>query len=351
MIATVRSTRPKVPGKALLEAHVAVRGGVPGRVPDGHSSAGTSSDAPTALAARLGGTVLAPGLIRIDTRFALPLQHGRLRLHGLSALARSHLHALGLVQCDDARSLVFFDTETNGLAGGAGSIAWMIGAARLTADDFTVTQWMLLGYQAERAMIDAFSSWLGDRATLVSYNGRSFDAPLIASRCALNRRPDPLASLCHLDLLPVARRLPARSAPDRRLSSIERHWLGVQRTNDLPGSEAPRAWRDWLARGATALLPGVLLHNRIDLLSLLAVGIYAGGYLADLLAEQAYSPAPEVHGVYGVHGAPGASAQSLAAATRHDKGVQSRSGASIAWHRLFASSAKRARDAAPALAL
>ena len=128
-------------------------------------------------------------------------------------------------------------------------------------------------------------------------------------------------------------------------------WLGVQRTNDLPGSEAPRAWRDWLARGATALLPGVLLHNRIDLLSLLAVGIYAGGYLADLLAEQAYSPAPEVHGVYGVHGAPGASAQSLAAATRHDKGVQSRSGASIAWHRLFASSAKRARDAAPALAL
>jgi hypothetical protein len=128
----------------------------------------------------------------------------------------------------------------------------------------------------EQAMLEHFSDWLDPGRVLVSYNGRCYDAPLLATRYRLARMPNPLAGLAHLDLLfPVRRRF--RGVWENcRLSTIERQWLGVIREDDLPGSEAPRAWRDYLRGGSARDLRRVMAHNDQDLRSLGALLLRMG---------------------------------------------------------------------------
>jgi uncharacterized protein YprB with RNaseH-like and TPR domain len=103
---------------------------------------------------------------------------------------------------------------------------------------------------------------------LSSYNGRCYDAPLLAARYRLSRLPDPLRGLRHLDLLfPVRRRF--RGVWENcRLATAERRWLGILREDDLPGSEAPRAWLDYIRGGEARDLRRVLVHNDQDLRTL-----------------------------------------------------------------------------------
>ncbi len=250
---------------------------------------------PEQLALSVGGVLDAPGVIRIDLCLAdgatgsvtdrrcppdlAPLPTG-------ANLGRDHLHALGLTALEDATSLVFLDTETNGLAGGAGTLAWMIGAGRIEARGFTIRQWMLLGPAAERDMLTLLGQWLRPDSTIVTYNGRTFDLPLLATRYCLNRMRDPLAARPHLDLLAGARSLPRRGAPDLKLSSVERAWLGVFRADDLPGSAAPGAWRNWLQARDARALPGVLKHNAIDIESLARLLLHAGRIRAGLFDDR-----------------------------------------------------------------
>ena len=113
-----------------------------------------------------------------------------------------------------------------------------------------IRQLYLKTMAAEQAMLEAFASWLQPDTTLVSYNGRCYDSPLLATRYRLARMANPLAGLRHLDLLfPVRRRF--RGVWENcRLATVERQWLGVIREDDLPGSEAPRAWLDYLRGGS-----------------------------------------------------------------------------------------------------
>ena len=124
---------------------------------------------------------------------------------------------------------------------------------------------------AESAMLECFAAWVDRDTTLVSYNGRCYDAPLLATRYRLARMRNPLEGLAHADLLfPVRRRF--RGTWDNcRLATIERHWLGVLREDDLPGSEAPRAWLDYVRGGDARDLRRVLAHNDQDLRTLAAL--------------------------------------------------------------------------------
>lgn len=167
-----------------------------------------------------------------------------------------------------AANLLFFDTETTGLAGGTGTRAFMIGASDFVPQGLRVRQLLIAHLAAERAMLDTFTAWLRPDTRLVSYNGRCYDAPLLLTRYRLARRGNPLEGLPHLDLLYPTRRRYRGVWDNCRLATIERRALEIVREDDLPGSEAPAAWLGYLRGGSSELLCRVAEHNFQDVVTL-----------------------------------------------------------------------------------
>jgi len=220
------------------------------------------------LASRHGAEVLATAFER-----AIPLRQRERRPGGRVA-----------VHPDEA---VFLDVETTGLAGGTGTLAFLVGAARRVGDDLVLKQYFVPDFPDEAAVLDALAEDLGD-APLVTFNGRTFDAPLLATRFRLHRIP--FADRDHLDLLPPARRLWAASLDSHALSSLERRVLGVARTEDLPGALVPAAYFAWLRDGRAAALSLAFRHNETDLVSLVTLA----GVVARLVADPTSRPAAPV---------------------------------------------------------
>ena len=167
--------------------------------------------------------------------------------------------------------LLHFDTETTGLAGGTGTRAFMIGAADWHQGRLRIRQLTITRMAAEEAMLRAFAQWISADTVLVSYNGKSYDAPLLATRYRLARLPNPLAGLAHIDLLHPVRRHWKHQWQNCRLATAERQLLGVVREDDLPGCEAPAAWLTYLRGGSAKNLRRVAEHNAQDLKSLAGV--------------------------------------------------------------------------------
>ena len=210
-----------------------------------------------ALDRALPGTEIDEGLWLIESQIAHPLPDAPLPL----AFARRDGHV-------DAAHLLFFDTETTGLAGGTGTRAFMIGAADWFEGALRVRQLLIANMAAERAMLRTFASWLQPSTVLASYNGRSYDAPLLRTRYRLARLKDPLHGLDHLDLLHPSRRRWRGRWENCRLATIEREALRILREDDLPGSQAPAAWLSFLRGGDAVNLRRVAEHNRQDVATL-----------------------------------------------------------------------------------
>ena len=170
-----------------------------------------------------------------------------------------------------SENYVCFDTETTGLAGGVGTKAFMIGTARWQRGELVTRQLYLTALSGEAAMLGAFAEALPRNAILVSYNGRSYDAPLLKGRYRIHRQTHPFDALRHVDLLHPTRRAYRGVWENCRLATIERNVLGVRRDDDLPGSEAPAAWLAFLRGCENQSLGRVLAHNRVDLTSLLGL--------------------------------------------------------------------------------
>jgi hypothetical protein len=159
------------------------------------------------------------------------------------------------------------DTETTGLGTAAGTLPFLVALGRWQGDSMVIRQLLLPDQPDEPAFLDALERHLPPDAILVTYNGRSFDWPLIANRYRLHgRRPPRVAD--HLDLLPVARQLWRHRLPDARLASVEAGIASVTRRGDLPGALIPEMYFDWLRRGDPGVFPGILEHNHQDVLSL-----------------------------------------------------------------------------------
>lgn len=220
-----------------------------------------------ALARRLHGRCLMPGLIAVERCLPLGMAHGQSRLQQ-SAVAALPLFGAKPSGAEDA---VFLDCETTGLCGGSGTLAFLLGLVQIAPPGLRVRQFLLTRFQAEAALLAEVSRVLAGAQTLVTYNGKTFDRPLLASRYRLARLADPLSSLTHVDLLHPTRRAFANRWPDCRLQTVERRLLGFLRSNDLPSAWVPQAWFDWMREGASEQLPRVLQHNRWDLLSLIAL--------------------------------------------------------------------------------
>jgi uncharacterized protein YprB with RNaseH-like and TPR domain len=219
------------------------------------------------LATDLGAEVVCPGLLCRDSRFPLRHRHGDILLAGLLT-APAHLPLSVEVRPE---SLLFFDTETTGLSGGVGTLAFMIGLARLDGEQLWVRQLLLSSMAGEAAMLALAGEWCPAETTAVSYNGLSFDLPLLAARCRLSGVVDRFSAAQQLDLLHPVRRAFSGPWGSCRLAEVERRLLGFGRDDDLPGAEAPAAWLALLQRGDASQLDAVLRHNRDDLLSLAAL--------------------------------------------------------------------------------
>ncbi|MEJ2685707.1 MAG: ribonuclease H-like domain-containing protein [Gammaproteobacteria bacterium] len=220
------------------------------------------------LAERLGGVCIADGVIGV--RETLPLDHGHGRV-GLGEAFATSLDVLAPGRSVGIEDLVFMDTETTGLAGGTGTVVFLLGLARLGPAGLELMQWVLTRFSGEAALLEAARQWMAGSQAVVTFNGRSFDIPLLAARYRLKGGRDPFSALPQIDLLHPTRRVFARRWPDCRLQSAEQRLLEFRRHHDLPGAMAPQAWFDWVRRGSMALLPGVAKHNRWDLLSLAAL--------------------------------------------------------------------------------
>lgn len=168
---------------------------------------------------------------------------------------------------DPAAPLLCLDTETTGLGTGTGTVAFLVGLGRWRGDRFRVTQLVLPDHPAEPALLERIAAELASAGTLVTYNGRQFDWPLLVTRRRLHGRPLPPPTR-HLDLLPLARAIWRHRLPDARLASVEHGIAGVRRGHDLPGAEVPARYFDWLRCGDPSLLVDVLRHNLQDIVSL-----------------------------------------------------------------------------------
>lgn len=182
-----------------------------------------------------------------------------------------------LAGCPLPGPLLFLDLETTGLSGGAGTCAFLVGCGWFAPDGaFLTRQFVLMRSAAEAGMLSAVARELSRAGSLVTFNGKSFDAPLLETRYLYHRLAWPAAALPHLDMLHVARRLWKRDEPlaggsSCSLTALEQHRLGHRRHGDVPGVEIPGRYFQFVRSGDARPLTAVFEHNRLDLLSLAAL--------------------------------------------------------------------------------
>ncbi|MGO9239484.1 MAG: ribonuclease H-like domain-containing protein [Bryobacteraceae bacterium] len=162
----------------------------------------------------------------------------------------------------------FLDTETTGLAGGSGTLAFLVGVGSITPRGFALKQYFLRQPAEEASLLAALAADLTSFDVLITYNGKAFDVPLLETRFLMNRRKPPFPRLQHVDLLYGARRLWRLKLESCRLQDLEQRILGHERVGDVGGAFIPNLYFDYLRRGDARPLEPIFFHNAIDILSL-----------------------------------------------------------------------------------
>ena len=203
----------------------------------------------------------------------LYVEHGGLPVGNPPATA-FHLPRLarddGLTRLDLHRA-AFLDIETTGLSGGTGTLAFLVGVGAFEGHAFRVRQFFLRDPGDEPALLHALSEWLAPFSGLVTFNGKAFDLPLLTTRFRLQRLRAPLATAPHLDLLFTARRLWRTRLGSCALGELERHILGVERHDDVPGMLIPYMYFEYVRSGRLDRMPRIFYHNAQDIASMAAL--------------------------------------------------------------------------------
>ena len=169
---------------------------------------------------------------------------------------------------------LYIDTETTGLSGGAGTVAFLVGIARFGGEGLVVEQLLVRQLGEEAPMLELLRERMEEADVLVSFNGKAFDLPLLRTRFVLSRIEPPTPKP-HLDLLHVARRLHKPRGIDCRLVSLEDRILGFVRHDDCPSGEVSGRYLHFLRTGDARALLGVIEHNAWDVVTMAAlVGLY-----------------------------------------------------------------------------
>jgi uncharacterized protein YprB with RNaseH-like and TPR domain len=233
---------------------------------------------PERVAVVLGGEPLGEGrhaCVRVRRRYETDRRYGSLPMSECRCDRLDLLSSLDGTLETCAAPLLFFDLETTGLSGGAGTLAFLVGCAWFDEGALQLEQFVLSSYAAERALLAHFADRVNACGTLVSYNGKTFDVPLLEMRWQFHRSRAPFAGKPHADMLHPARRLWRARAVDPdggcRLATLEDVLFGVERVNDVPSFEIPSRYFRFLRSGDARPLEPVLEHNRMDLVSLAAL--------------------------------------------------------------------------------
>ena len=185
-------------------------------------------------------------------------------------VSRDTLLYLGVQARQDIplEDFLFVDTETTGLRGGAGTVAFLIGAGRFEGETLKVKQYLIRDYPQEAQMLRQVFSLFRRAQCVVTYNGASFDMPLLESRATVNRLQEQFALSLHLDLIHAARRVFKLRIRQCSLGSIEERVFGEAREDDLPGADIPGRYFEYLKSRDEGLMDAVIRHNFTDIASL-----------------------------------------------------------------------------------
>jgi uncharacterized protein YprB with RNaseH-like and TPR domain len=193
----------------------------------------------------------------------------------------------------DRESIVFLDTETTGLAGGTGTYVFMVGLAYFRGDRLQVRQYFMRHHAEEPAMLAALSQVLSRHEAVVTFNGKSFDVPLLLTRYTANRQRPTVPTEIHLDLLHPSRRFWREQLESCTLGTLERAVLGHERTHDIPSWMIPELYFNYLRGDDPRMMVAVFEHNLHDVLSLVALACRLGRLLDGTSASSAVTPAQD----------------------------------------------------------
>lgn len=214
------------------------------------------------------------GPVHLRTRmYDAAQRHGLVPLHTALEATGEAVATLALdasLRHFDPANALFLDTETTGLSGGTGTLAFLVGTARFDGRKFRVEQLFLAEPCNERAMLAHLGERMASASALVTYNGKAFDLPLLRARFVLARLPPP-PELPHLDLLHVARRIYGSRVDECKLTHLERDVLGFVREGDVPPGEIPARYAHFLRYGDPTGLLAVIEHNLWDVIAMAAL--------------------------------------------------------------------------------
>jgi len=198
-------------------------------------------------------------------------RHGR---RNICEALNLDMHAAGVLAGDNTLSNcrceegLFLDTETTGLSGGTGTMAFLIGLGWFEDGAFHIRQIFARDFSEERAALFYLTEIAAQKNFLVTFNGKAFDVNLLSTRFIMNRLKSDLVNLPHLDLLHPSRRILGHRLENSRLGTLEVEVLGVFREGDIPGWEIPQRYFDWLKQRDGRLLEAIFEHNKLDVISM-----------------------------------------------------------------------------------
>ena len=187
----------------------------------------------------------------------------------------------------DPRQWLLLDTETTGLMGGTGTYPFMVGIAWWDAGGLEVEQFFMRELSEEHALLVTLAQRMAERPVLVTFNGKSFDWPLLETRYRMTRKIRATAPRAHLDFLHPARNLWRVRLGSVRLAELEKHVLGWNRGADLISEMIPQFYFDYLRGGPPEPLVQIFLHNQMDLRGLAGLASRIVAVLADPESDSA----------------------------------------------------------------
>ena len=283
-------------------------------------------------------------MIVVDREYRADMLHGRTPIGEIVSTITEGDDALQLMAQGVARGaaastagLLFLDLETTGLFGGAGTQAFLVGCASIEGTSIRVRQFLLPGFEHERALLRELQAWAKSHGALCTYNGRTFDVPLIETRFMFHRRAVPArrrAAPRHAAPGAAAcggsgRWRSARPIPTIRAARsavLEKQIAGLHRVGDVPGFEIPSRFFQFVRNGDARPLEAVLEHNRLDLISLAAV--LARAIVLITRGPSAATTAQEAYGLARVYERGGALRQRRSGAAADDRVREARRRAS-----------------------
>lgn len=210
--------------------------------------------------------------------------HAGVRLSGIFEIPREIIALIAKDSCYNCLNFlnsVFIDTETTGLAGGSGTYAFLIGAGYFEGQKFKLIQYFMRDYDEEPAVLHSLKNLVKEFESVVSFNGKAYDIPLLSTRFLINRMENPLDKPYHLDLLSSARRLYKERLASVSLSSLETNLFSMEREGDIPSFEIPSIYFRFLRDKDPNPLTPIFYHNRMDILSMVTLVIKMAGALQD----------------------------------------------------------------------